>query len=515
MKLHDPITKWSFTCPTDPGDTPPAGGIVLQQVTHEGHNFAKDIRVIGVRIATELVAPSGAVVPNSTAEKLYILDAATFSVSPINKLIPTRTYNPTNTKPFDDLKGSDQALEFARYFNDPKDAAGNYVGYGVSAKYDAPALLASLPNSEFSGLTIEQIFLFSRYAADPPHEPSGGLTAARCFPMIHYRFTKNASFDKTKPGTRVGRIRFDYRLHLFLDRHHDAQTNATLAQLGNQAGVFADSDTALGTAAAGFGSGFQNLFVWGAPTVPTAVSHGAFDAVEKPLLFEIVTLGLGQGFPKYRISTPGGTPRTVRCWDNVHWWGGRGPNAPLISAPGAFHCAHMHWRWGAAARPAVGGDPRFNPTTWPTGMVNPDVKGMWGPLLDPKIWIQSLRVAVVKNEPRLDPTRGAALSSLSTANWQALFDRGVRPPDPIAAGEDIVLWFSAEVHRSVEILVPGGTAPARTYLSEGAGTIFIHGLFFSHDAERTGLTIGSTARAYRPTGEAALRSSRQWSRSAN
>ena len=58
--------------------------------------------------------------------------------------------------------------------------------------------------------------------------------AARCHPMIRYAFTKNAAFDEKKPHTRVASIRFDYRLHMYMDRHYDKVTNAGLKQIGNQ-----------------------------------------------------------------------------------------------------------------------------------------------------------------------------------------------------------------------------------------------------------------------------------------
>src|SRR5262249_9141581 len=142
------------------------------------------------------------------------------------------------------------------YFKD----GGNYVAYGVSAKFEAPMLLSSLDNCEFLGLTVEQIFLFSRYGKVPIHEPSGGLEAARCHPMVKYEFSKNSAHDTTKKYMRVRTIRFDYRLHLYLDRHHDVKTNAGLPKLGNQAGLFADSDSKARSYTVGFGGGFKGLF---------------------------------------------------------------------------------------------------------------------------------------------------------------------------------------------------------------------------------------------------------------
>jgi hypothetical protein len=510
MQLADTNTNWSFTCLTDPSGMPPPGGLVLQDVRHDGHNFAKDIRIIGLWLTTELVDPSGTA--DAPKRKFYVLDQANFTVSAVSTLVPQPLANPTYSKTFDYLRGSDIALNFTEYFKSP---SGNYLAYGVTAKFDAPNLLSTFPNCEYAGLFVEQIILFSPYSNSPKHEPSGGLSAARCHPMIRYRFSKNASYNGTTKHTRVISIRFDYRLHLFLDRHYNVADNALLAQLGNQAGIFADSDSAIKTATKAF---FQfSLFrgIWQlTKEKATAFSAGSFVAVEKPLVLEVMAPGLARGFPEFTETAIDSTPVNLRCWDNVHWWGSRGPGEPLISAPGAFHCAHTHWRWGAAGEKVVGGDPKFDPITWPDGMTKAAAKGMWGPLVDPAIWIQTIRFAVVKNDPRLDPTKGAAPSALSKDEWQLLFDPGLRPtPQDISTGDDIVLWYSAEVHREVTL---SGSTPA-TYTSAAMGTVFIHGIFFAHDAEQTGLAkpIGSTDPAYRPNSKKLIQDQKRWFRSAN
>jgi hypothetical protein len=210
--------------------------------------------------------------------------------------------------------------------------------------------------------------------------------------------------------------------------------------------------------------------------VATSVSEGIFEALEKPLVLEIIAPGLVNGLPVFEAKDLAGKPVTLRCWDNVHLWGSRGPGAPLISAPGAFHCAHMHWRWGAAAKPA-GQDKRFNPGIWPDRLRSQGkVNGMWGPLVDPAIWIQTIRIAVTKNDPRLDPDR-VGPGGTSTKDWSAAFMPGLRPvPEDISQGEDIVLWYSAEIHREL-------TYDGETFQSASGGTVFIHGIFFAHDAE--------------------------------
>jgi hypothetical protein len=86
------------------------------------------------------------------------------------------------------------------------------------------------------------------------------------------------------------------------------------------------------------------------------------------------------------------------CWDNIHWWGAR-PGGSIISAPGAFHALHMHWRWGSLAwlpdalprlgrvlRPAPKEhEPQFQ------GVKRGERRVWGGALVDAAIWIQTIR----------------------------------------------------------------------------------------------------------------------------
>ena len=518
MKCADTaVTGWTFECLTGAGTKPPDGGLVLQDVKHQDHNFAKDIRLVGIWIETEPVESGKA---GKSASKLYLLDPATFTVSSITELKPKATYNDTYKKTWDYLKEADAALDFTTYFKD----GGNYVAYGVSAKYEAPTLLGSLDNCEYAGLTVEQIFLFSRYGKVPIHEPSGGLEAARCHPMVRYKFSKNEAHDPKKKYTRVRTIRFDYRLQLLLDRHHDVKTNAGMTQLGNQAGLFADSDSKVRSGLVGFGGGIKGLFGGTGSAKSRGVTGGAFTSIEKPLVLEVLAPGLGKGFSKFGVDASGGTT-DVRAWDNVHWWGSRGAGNPIISTPGAFHCAHMHWRWGAAATMAgTGLGSQFNPTTYPSGMpTNPKVSGMWGPLVDPKIWIQTIRVAVTKNDAKIDPARGAKGAALTKEEWASLFDPGLRSkPDNLSAADEIVLWYSTMVHRDLSDSTLPPTSPYANPKVPGlggptsaeGGTVFIHGIFFAHSAEITGGNVGNTDPQYWPKDEADIKKAKEWTRPA-
>src|SRR6185369_12891956 len=97
-------------CDTDANDKPPPGGIVLRHVRHHGHNFARDIRTVGVWIETQVVDPPDTVV--STKRTFYQLDSTFFTVSPITVLTPPITTLPENASQREFLKASDAALSF-------------------------------------------------------------------------------------------------------------------------------------------------------------------------------------------------------------------------------------------------------------------------------------------------------------------------------------------------------------------------------------------------------------------
>lgn len=160
-------------------------------------------------------------------------------------------------------------------------------------------------------LIISQRFLFSPYDHIPRHEPSGGLNAARCHPMTRFDFHRNDSVDMTRNRWRFARMRFDYRLHLFLDRHHTSPS--TQPNIGNNAGLFRDNESA------GAGPVVQAgrtvlVLIDPVPQDMSSISQGfsniAFGAIEKPLIREVATVGLNQGTTRFR---------DANTWDNVHW----------------------------------------------------------------------------------------------------------------------------------------------------------------------------------------------------
>jgi len=113
--------------------------------------------------------------------------------------------------------------------------------------------------------------------------------------------------------------------------------------------------------------------------------------------------------------------------------------------------------------------------------------------------MQTIRIAVVKNEPSLDPARaGTHLEDLSKDDWQSLFtDLGPKPSN-IKPGGDLVLWYSSQVHREITVAAQRWGVPTSKMGAAYTGTIFLHGLFFAHDAEKTGIAVGTTEPLYNP-----------------
>jgi hypothetical protein len=470
---------WVFNAELDDATgTPPDSGLALQDVRHDAHNFARDIRAIGAWINTQRVDASGKVLDKK--QTLVTLDSKLFSVSAMRTLIPRPIARKTPVATvFQYLQEVDSALSFSDYF---KDGQGNYVAYGLAVNYDAPDLFASLhlDNCEYAGLSINLQYLFSRYANDPPHEPSGQLSAARFHPLITYQLTPNpVPPDKNKPRTRLTSIRFDMRLYLYLDTFLKDKTSSTGLWNDNQAGLFADRDT--GSIMAGLRKG-KSLVV--------GDDKSAFYAAEKPLVREVAAPGLINGDAEGR---PDGAADDVICWDNLHWWGADAPGRFMISTPGAFHAAHVHWRWGEALQSWAG---RALSNSWRRFQPG-------HPLVDPTIALQTIRVAVTKYRRSQDP-RHTPIRDLTRPQWDALFHNAADapPPEKIQDGGDLVLWYSSEVHRGILPVFP-------------TGTVFIHGIFFAHEAEQSGPAFGPRTPLYWPRRPSDIDKAARWFRAAS
>ncbi|MEI7997137.1 MAG: hypothetical protein WCH01_19775, partial [Methylococcaceae bacterium] len=223
----------------------------------------------------------------------------------------------------------------------------------------------------------------------------------------------------------------------------------------------------------------------------------AFYATEKPVNLEVNAPGLIRGASKGRLPN---AKDDIVCWDNIHWWGADAPGRPMISTPGAFHAAHIHWRWGEILKSwlarASASWRRFQPGN---------------PLLDPRIPLQTLLIAITKFRRSQDPEH-ASLADLSKEQWDALFHNKSNYPQPekIQDGGDLVLWYSSEVHPNLPYQMPLPLPPA--------GTVFIHGVFFAHDREPDPSwpsilsAIGSRDPLYWPRDESDIK---EWFRPAN
>jgi hypothetical protein len=288
-----------------------------------------------------------------------------------------------------------------------------------------------------SGLIVRQEYQFGPYGMNPPHEPGGVLPATRFLPLVTFRHT-------TTGGEPVRYMRIDYRLNHVLDVF---DPNPKILPAGppsfNQAGVFRDNE--------------------GLPSpVPPPGIKEVFAAGEKPLQYEIVGNGLVHGRPFVGSSKA--------TWDNVHQWPKTSGDLP--STPGAFHCCHLHWRFGSIAGappnlytgrfvPAAG--PKFQGLHW--------TNSLGGPMIDHRLPDQSITFAITTDaDPAQAPDYDGSTNPFS--------DRFKGLPASVSAGANLVQWFCIELFRD-----PKDTEQV------WEGTAFIHGYYFAHNAEPGGLQV--------------------------
>lgn len=531
-KLSDYETKWSLQYSASTINRLIGEDFILSDIKHDGHSFAKELRVLGIwaNIAT-VDMKSGL---TKFENKFYPFNDETdkngkkFAISDVQVINCQPTKKPKSESVLKFLKTkSQEAMAFSSYF---ERNGANAIGFAISVKYVCNDLFYDEMNCKHRGISVEQIFLFSRYSNIPAHEPTGCLSAARCHPMVKYRLLDNTLHDPADSQfSKISSLRFDYRIHLCVDEIY-GERSLNGKSGGNQAGLFADGDNRYDPVRAVKGlisfvstlwSKFERDGPLGFPSeivtaVNSGVSKGLFSAVEKPLALEIVAPGLIKGFPYFTISA-GIETETVQCWDNLHWWGSKGPGGKLISAPGAFHCVHWHWRWGATAalQSGAASNVLFNPqTTRQDGLGS-----MWGPLVDPRIYSQTIRMAVIKNS-NISYEADAKLMSLE--NWASLFlskydDKNAekaRPPSYLYDGYDIVLWLSITVYDSLQ------NNSAKNYnekrvIDINHGTVFINGFYFAHDAEKISFKKGDSDPHHWPATLLEIRAAKQWTRPAS
>jgi hypothetical protein len=130
--------------------------------------------------------------------------------------------------------------------------------------------------------------------------------------------------------------------------------------------------------------------------------------------------------------------------------------------------------------------------------------------VDPDIPVQTIRVAVTQGspDPNLESTDLGTLTAMTDQTWETAFDRG-KPPKVIQDGADICLWYSTEVFREALI------SKDKRLTSKTSGTVFVHGIFFAHDAEKDSLAVGSRKEEYWDRSKSKIVSDNKWFRPAN
>ena len=462
------------------------GGLVIKDVSHNGYSFAKDIRVVSIWVF-----------PRDTKKfkpKQFVLGAPDFIQQPIKE--HTEPFNPNVSK----------------QISAPENFSSYNTESALEVKWVTAKPLFIDGDNHSRHLTVTQTYIFTDYNSEPRHEPSGVLMAARLFPITTIKY------DDEEDGY-IDSVRIDYRLHLNLDGTLNYKVNEVFNKLiknnpdrfklknfPNQAGVFKDFDSAKSI---GYNA-FDNKSI---------DSNVIFAAVEKPLLLEIDGMGLVNSLNKLDDNTS--------CWDNIHWWGYRGEGQPIISAPGAFHAIHLHWRWGILNQ-IVGSQFRSNV---PLDVRNYDEKNKFigGPLVYSSNWIQDVKFAITKNNETRTPNKfNSNLRDLSLENYSTLFNTNNSPePKNIENADDLILWFSVESKKSTIITKTEKdnkgkeTTSLKKVLASVSGKYFIQGMFFAHEPEpnpknlkdlANDLLRGSTGAQYIPDTKPIILKKNKWKR---
>jgi hypothetical protein len=249
------------------------------------------------------------------------------------------------------------------------------------------------------------------------------------------------------------------------------------------------------------------------PINERTAAHGTvFSAVEKPLIFEFSAMGLSEGSSILNFRG-----KFVHTWDNVHWWGANPGKFP--ATPGAFHACHLHWRWGHVVRIASWHE---QPQFYKSGVKIPSYGSFYGisgikpgGLVDPKCWIQSIRISIICLD-RL-PENWDEYPQLSLGNLNNNPEPKVISSADLSPLEDICLIASVKINHSRQIQSlndeTATTSNGRVIYSEISGTVFIHGLFFGHEAQTYSIfTVGSEGPQFWPLGYHILSRLPRWER---
>jgi hypothetical protein len=437
----------------------PRGGIILKNVYNHNFRMAYDIGIVGI-----YVFPNKNAQDNGHKIKFLVLGPPDFIQLDDNyKILKSDAiFDPFVTsrrkKNFDKL-----GYNMDSYNEDTESEIlvkyrSNYEMFGTGSGY----------------LIVEQKFIFTKYDDKPAHEPSGALKAARLHPIIRLYF------EKPKKDT-VEAFRVDYRFYLNLDNwtayekqeryygerrsfENVAVRKSYPGKINNAAGVFKDDNRS---------KQYGDLLSDGSP------EEVVFSSAEKPLVAELIAEGLN--------------PKFSDRWYNVHWWGA-GKNWVAGSAPGSFHAVHIHWKWAFEIQRKFDND---GPDPEHEGEEPFKGKGIDGELTDPAVGRQTLRIAIVKDnslfyDGQKKEVKGYIYNYPAFEEKNKVFGDFFKAinnvPGKISDGEDIVLYYSAEVKLSESNKTNNGTLDC---------SVFVHGLFFAHQPEKSGMLTGSLGSFYK------------------
>lgn len=402
-KLKDP-SGWKLEADFEVPDVVKARngvGFLLRNLSHEGYQFARDVRI----------------------ERIFLQDAHLFPNEESFSLASSGMTNTTApheaTPPTTDPRG----------FYAPK--------WSLAADYERTNVFGEADQA----IQLEQRFLFTARGKTPAHEPSGTVHAARMYPLLTIRIPPAplADFENA-----IRRIRVDYRIEFALDGMAPKKRRSIppMGHLGGPTvGMIIEEQQASGQVGPNQAGIWRDL-----TTAPAGISvKGIFAAAEKPLVWEVIAQGIRDGQPD--------------DWDNVHQWpklaGNKQPDTP-----GLPHGLHHHWRWfpeaarpGALAKVLLGG----------TGPQFAGISGPGSAMIDPLLAKQSMRFAVGRFD--LIPGVEAAYPTNGFDGFDELFvNHPLRKKGPVKIedGADLVMWFSFTIERE-DVVGQKGPAPLPSF----------------------------------------------------
>jgi hypothetical protein len=393
--------------------TLPDNGIVLKNVRHDNYNLAKDMRVLGFWVEVEEFK-NNISIGFCSHYFPFIRDYFNFD-NPSMEDKGTKFRMPEKRR----IKGAGQGF-FSNLFNenirgfDANIAAQSLGAFNQYGFIDGLRTVVKLKpnkvfptNYEHSNIEITQTFLFTKYSDEPSHEPTGGLHAARIFPLITYEFIEQPYYKTSGNYFNIKSIRADYRFNNSLD------TFIFVKKEGYRYDIKGTTDIKIGGQLYQFPIYSSNDEIRVKEKLFNAIDNGikikgVSKSDLKPYMYEneerrsglsesyirdilknrpnqagvfrdynaeaMLLLGTLNPFTwfdydgatgvrsifhdlekplVYEIVAKGYEKSNSKLsngkygWDNIHWWGGKG-SVHIPSAPGAFHALHLHWKWNAS-----------------------------------------------------------------------------------------------------------------------------------------------------------------------